>query len=51
MARSYVTAVAAGETQRLYSGVKAFNWYYISSHFVSSDPTRPEGLRPLNQGD
>jgi hypothetical protein len=26
-----VTAVAAGKSQRLHSGVKIFNWYYLSS--------------------
>jgi hypothetical protein len=26
----YVTAVAAGQRQRLYSGVGIFNWYYLS---------------------
>ena len=27
----YVTAVAAGQSQRFYSGVGIFNWYYLSS--------------------
>jgi hypothetical protein len=27
----YVTAVAAGQSQRLYSGVGIFNWHYLSS--------------------
>jgi hypothetical protein len=27
----YVTAVAAGQSQRLYSDVGVFNWYYLSS--------------------
>jgi hypothetical protein len=27
----YVTAVAAGQIQRFYSGVGIFNWYYLSS--------------------
>jgi hypothetical protein len=27
----YVTAVAAGQSQRLYSGVGIFDWYYLSS--------------------
>jgi hypothetical protein len=27
----YVTAVAVGQSQRLYSGVGIFNWYYLSS--------------------
>jgi hypothetical protein len=27
----YVTAVAAGKSQRFYSGVGIFNWYYLSS--------------------
>jgi hypothetical protein len=26
-----VTAVAAGQSQRFYSGVGIFNWYYLSS--------------------
>jgi hypothetical protein len=27
----YVTAVAAGQSQRFYSGVGFFGWYYLSS--------------------
>jgi hypothetical protein len=27
----YVTAVAAGQSQRFYSGMGIFNWYYLSS--------------------
>jgi hypothetical protein len=27
----YVTAVAVGQSQRLYSGVGIFNWCYLSS--------------------
>ena len=27
----YVTAVAVGQSQRFYSGVGIFNWYYLSS--------------------
>jgi hypothetical protein len=27
----YVTAVTVGQSQRLYSGVGIFNWYYLSS--------------------
>jgi hypothetical protein len=27
----YVTAVAVGQSQPLYSGVGIFNWYYLSS--------------------
>jgi hypothetical protein len=27
----YVTALAAGQSQRVYSGVGIFNWYYLSS--------------------
>jgi hypothetical protein len=27
-----VTAVAAGQSQRLYSGMGIFNWYYLSSY-------------------
>jgi hypothetical protein len=27
----HVTAVAVGQSQRLYSGVGIFNWYYLSS--------------------
>jgi hypothetical protein len=27
----YVTAVAAGQSQRFYSGVGIFSWYYLSS--------------------
>jgi hypothetical protein len=27
----YVTAVAVGQSQRLYSGVGLFNWHYLSS--------------------
>ena len=27
----YATAVAVGQSQRLYSGVGMFNWYYLSS--------------------
>jgi hypothetical protein len=31
----YVTAVAVGQSRRLYSGVGVFNWYYLS---LSSPP-------------
>ena len=34
----HVTAVAAGQSQRYYSGVGIFNWYYLSSP--------PQSLRP-----
>jgi hypothetical protein len=27
----YVTAVAASQSQRFYSGVEIFKWYYLSS--------------------
>jgi hypothetical protein len=27
----YVTAVAAGQSQRFYSGVGIFNWHYLGS--------------------
>ena len=27
----YVTAVTAGQSQRFYSGMGIFNWYYLSS--------------------
>ena len=30
-ANGYVTAVATGQSQRFYSGVGIFNWYYLSS--------------------
>jgi hypothetical protein len=36
-----VTAVAAGQSQRLYSGVGIFHWYYLSS-----PPQIPRGPRP-----
>jgi hypothetical protein len=42
----YVTAVAAGQSQRFYSGVAIFNWYYFSS--PPQIPRIPEA--PLERG-
>jgi hypothetical protein len=44
----YVTAVAAGQSQRFYSGVGIFNWCYLSS--AHPDPSVPGGS-VLKQGD
>jgi hypothetical protein len=42
----HVTAVAVGQSQRLYSGVGIFNWYYLSS-----PPQIPRFFRfPLESG-
>jgi hypothetical protein len=40
----YVTAVAAGQSQRFYSGVGTFNWYW---YYLSSPPQIPRGSRVL----
>jgi hypothetical protein len=40
MNSGYVTAVAAGESQRFYSGVGIFYWHYLSSP-PQIDPTLP----------
>ena len=41
--KGFVTAVAIGQSQRLYSGVGIFNWHYLSSPPQTSDPTFPGG--------
>jgi hypothetical protein len=39
----FLTAVAAGQSQRLYCGVIIFNWYQLLSQLGSSDPALPGG--------
>ena len=46
----YVTAVAVGQRERLYSGFRMFTWFYLSSkniEFVVKGPVSNLGPRPL----
>ena len=50
----YVTAVAVGQSQRLYlysgSGVGTFNWYYVLSQFTGTVPPRSSGVHLERRG-
>jgi hypothetical protein len=43
----YITAVAVGQSQRLFSGVRMLTWFYLSFIITCSFPERGD-LRSIN---